>query len=283
MKPIALKASLVNILGNTALFIIKISAGLLSGSIALLSDAMNSLNDIAASFATFYCMKVSAKSADEEHPFGHARAEPIAGIVIAILAGILGFEIIRESIGRFIQPRETTIGAFALSVPVITILVKTVMARYFKRAGEEANSPALAATAVDSMMDVIVSGAALVGILGVKLGYPTLDPIAGIVISLWIIFTGYKIGTENIDYLMGRAPDKEMIKRIKELAEQSDGVVGSNTLRAHYVGNFIHVEIHIEVDGNLSTDASHTICENVRKTLITIPQVDEAFIHIDPV
>ena len=141
MKPIALHANLINILGNTALFAIKIVAGLLSGSIALVSDAMNSLNDIAAAIATYVCMKVSAKSADEEHPFGHARAEPIAGIIIAILAGILGFEMIRESIGRFIIPHETSIGLFALSVPVITIVVKLLMARgTSRRAGEEINS-----------------------------------------------------------------------------------------------------------------------------------------------
>ncbi len=282
MKPIAFKASLLNIAGNTALFAIKIVAGLLSGSIALLSDAMNSLNDIAAAIATFICMKVSSKSADEEHPFGHARAEPIAGIIIAILAGILGFEMARESIGRFIIPRETNIGLFALSVPIITIVVKLLMAKYFRRAGEEANSPALAATAVDSMMDVIVSFAALIGILGVKLGYPSLDPMAGIVISLWIIFTGYKIGTENIDYLMGRAPAKEMIETIKRTAEGTEGVRGSNTLRAHYVGSLIHVEIHIEVDGELSTLRSHDICEAVRDALLEVPQINEAFIHIDP-
>ena len=282
MESRAHKANLINILGNTLLFLIKIVAGLLSGSIALLSDAINSLNDIAASFATYICMKVSAKSADAEHPFGHARAEPIAGIVIAILAGILGFEMIRESVSRFIVPHETDIGLFALSVPVITVVVKTVMARYFLSVGEEINSPALLATATDSKMDVIVSIAAFLGIIGARIGYPVLDPVAGIVISLWIIFTGYKIGTENIDYLMGRAPDIEIIDQIKKLAEGADGVVGSNTLRAHYVGSFIHVEIHIEVDGNLSTHASHTICENVRRTLIAIPQVDEAFIHIDP-
>ncbi len=283
MKPIALQASLINILGNTALFVLKIIAGLLSGSIALVSDAMNSLNDIAAAFATYVCMKVSAKSADEEHPFGHARAEPIAGIIIAILAGILGFEMIRESIGRFIIPRETTIGLFALSVPIITIITKLLMARFFKRAGEEANSPALAATALDSMMDVIVSFAALIGIIGVRLGYPALDPVAGIVISLWIILTGYKIGTENIDYLMGRAPGAEITELIKKEAEKVEGVQGSNTLRAHYVGSLIHVEIHIEVEGRMKTHDSHEICEEVRRTLISIPQVNEAFIHIDPV
>jgi cation diffusion facilitator family transporter len=283
MKPIAFKASLLNIFGNTALFAIKIAAGLMSGSIALLSDAMNSLNDIAASIATFICMKVSAKSADKEHPFGHARAEPIAGIIIAILAGILGFEMGRESIGRFIIPRETTIGLFALSVPVITIVVKLLMARYFRRAGTETNSPALAATAVDSMMDVVVSSAALIGIIGVKLGYPTLDPIAGIVISVWIIYTGYKIGTENIDYLMGRAPKQEIIDSIKRTAEGVAGVSGSNTLRAHYVGSLVHVEIHIEVDGGLSTHQSHEICEAVRDALLEVPQINEAFIHIDPV
>src|SRR4030067_815864 len=99
MNPVAFRATVINIIGNTALFALKLVGGLLSGSIALISDALNSLNDIAASIATFICVRISDKQADEGHPFGHSRAEPIAGLIIAVLAGILGFEVIREAGG----------------------------------------------------------------------------------------------------------------------------------------------------------------------------------------
>ncbi|MFQ5466145.1 MAG: cation diffusion facilitator family transporter, partial [Thermodesulfobacteriota bacterium] len=93
MNPVAFRATLLNIIGNTVLFAIKLAAGILSGSIALISDSINSLNDIASSIATFICVRISGKQADEGHPFGHSRAEPIAGLIIAVLAGILGFEV----------------------------------------------------------------------------------------------------------------------------------------------------------------------------------------------
>jgi len=283
MNPIAFRATLINILGNTALLALKLVAGLLSGSIALISDAINSLNDIVSSIATFICVRISNKKADEGHPFGHGRAEPVAGMIIAILAGILGFEILRESVKRMFTDAHPEIGLFALSVPVITIVVKAGMSVYFKRVGREINSPALKATALDSLMDVFVSGAVLFGVVGVRFGVPLLDPLAGVIISFWIIYTGYSIGMENIDYLMGKAPEPWLMRKIKERALAVKGVKAINTVRAHYVGNFIHVEIHIEVDKNLSTLDSHAIGEDVERSVGEIRAIEKAFIHVDPV
>ncbi len=283
MNPVAFRASLINVVGNTALFVLKLWAGLLSGSIALISDALNSLNDIAASIATFICIRISSKQADEGHPFGHSRAEPIAGIIIAILAGILGFEVLRVSVSRFIVPREAEIGVFALSVPVITIVVKLSMSYYFKRVGRAMKSPALIATSTDSLMDVLVAFAALIGIVGVRLGYGYLDPAAGLVISLWIIYAGYRIGVENIDYLMGKSPEPGLMEDIKEATLGVEGVRAINTVRAHYVGNFIHVEIHIEVAADLPTLDSHAIGKAVERSMEHIGAIDKACVHIDPV
>lgn len=283
MNPIAFRATLINILGNTGLFALKIVAGLLSGSIALISDALNSLNDIAASIATFICVKISDKQADDGHPFGHSRAEPIAGLIIAVLAGILGFEVIREAVERVLAGSKAEISAFTLVVPVITMAVKGVMSWHFKRVGRLFNSPALLATSTDSLMDVFVALAALVGIAGTKLGYPFLDPVAAFVISLWIIRTGYRIGMDNIAYLMGQAPPPALMEVIKMAALAEKGVKAINTVRAHYVGNFIHVEIHIEVDKDLPTLESHAIGEEVERRIESIASIDKAFVHLDPV
>ena len=285
MNPIARRATILNIVGNTGLFLLKVSAGLMSGSIALISDSLNSLTDMLSSVAVFICVRISSKKADEDHPFGHSRAEPIAGLMVAILAGILGFELIRSAIERLIHDGgvEVVVNSFTLAAPLITIVVKFFMARYFKKTANAVRSPAIMASAVDSLLDVFVSIAALVGILGVMLGYPFLDPLAALVISVWIIYTGYKIGLENIDYLMGKAPDESLMLEIRKVALHVDGVQDINTVRAHYVGNFIHVEIHIEVDKKLSTELSHAIGESVEASLNRIDSLDRSFVHIDPV
>lgn len=283
MNNIAFRATLINIIGNTGLFVLKLVAGIASGSIAIISDAINSFNDIAASIATFIVVRISEKQADAGHPFGHSRAEPVAGIIIAVLAGILGFEIIRASIERIIYKTEVEITAFTLLVPLVTMAAKGAMAVYFRAAGRKINSPALKATSIDSLMDVAVAIAALLGIVGVKYGFYYLDPIAGLVISLWVIYTGYRIGIENIAYLMGESPEPKMLDEIKAASLNVNGVKAINTVRAHYVGNFIHVEIHIEVDKNLSTLESHAIGKAVERRVESIGAIEKAFIHIDPV
>lgn len=283
MKPTAFRATLLNILGNTGLFVLKLVAGIMSGSIALISEALNSLNDIAASIATFICVKIAAKEADAGHPFGHSRAEPIAGLIIAVLAGILGFEVIRASVERILSRQIPEINLFALIVPVVTMISKGLMSWHFDRVGKAVGSPALLATAKDSAMDVLIAIAALIGIVGVKLGYPLLDPIAGLVISVWIIYTGYRIGMENIAYLMGESPAPEMMEEIRRAAREVVGVKDINTVRAHFVGNFIHVEIHIEVDKQLSTFTSHAIGKEVEKSVEKIRAIEKSFVHIDPV
>ena len=279
---IAFRATLIGLAGNIFLFAIKLIAGVISGSLALISDAINSLTDIFASIAIFICVRVSDKEADEGHPFGHHRAEPIAGLIVAILAGVLGFEVIRVSVERLISPETLSIGFLSLMVPIITIITKGVMAWHLKRVGELANSPAIKASAFDSFNDVFVSFTALIGILGAQQGYDLMDPIAGFFISLWIIYAGYKIGVENIDYLMGRSPDREFMKLIEDATKGTIGVKSLNKIRAHYVGNFIHVEMHIAVDKNLSTFDSHAIGEDVELRLERFDAIEKAFVHIDP-
>ena len=282
MNPIAFRATLINIVGNTGLFALKLAAGLASGSIALISDALNSLNDIAASIAVFVCVRISDTQADEGHPFGHSRAEPIAGLIIAVLAGILGFEVIRAAVERIMEGTSAQVGTFALAVPVITMIAKGVMSWHFRRVGKMFNSPALNATAVDSLMDVVIAFAALVGLVGAKVGLGWLDPVAGFVISIWIIYTGYRIGMENIAYLMGQAPEPHLLKAIKEAALAVPGVKGLGAVKAHYVGPFIHVEIQIRVDKELPTVESHAIGEAVSNSVESISTIEKSFVHIDP-
>ncbi len=283
MNPVSRRATLLNIGANAFLFAIKLWVALLSGSIALLSDSFNSLLDTIASVAIFICVKISDKEADEGHPFGHSRAEPIAGIIVAIFAGILGFEIVKTSIERLMVGDHVTVTTAALAVPLITIGLKGYMAWYFRKVGERVKSPGIIATSVDSLCDVLVAVVVIAGLVGVKLGYEYFDALVGFAVSIWIVYTGYRIGMENIDYLMGKAPPEELLQEIRASALSVAGVVDTNTIKAHYVGPFIHVEIHVEVPKDISTYESHRIGNEVERAIEKIGSIEKAFVHIDPV
>lgn len=274
--------TIAGIFFNALLFAVKLIVGYLSNSLAVMSDAFNSLTDVISSIAIFIAIKISGKEADKGHPFGHQRAEPIAGLVVAIMAGILGFEVMRTGIEKIIFHKEEAIGLSAIYVLIFTALVKLGLSYYFIKVGKEMHSPAIIASGMDSRNDVFVSITALTGVVCSILSVPIFDKIAAIAISFSIFHMGYKIGMENIDYLMGRAPPQEYITLITETAQKIEGVQGLNGVLGHYVGHFIHIEIQIEVDRHLTTEKSHDIGKEVQLAVESIPLVDKAFVHIDP-
>ncbi len=279
------KKTQVTVLGiflNAVLFLAKLVTGIFSNSLALLSDAFNSLTDIASSVSVFIAVKFASKKADKEHPFGHRRAEPLAGIIVAIFSGILGFEILRQAVMSFFEPPREILGVYAIYVLAASIVAKLAIARYFTRYGRKTNSPAIKACGIDARNDVLASSIAIVGIICSMFGLPVFDSITAVIISLFIFYSGYRIAIENIDYLMGKSPSAEHIEKIKKLVRKIKGVRGLNDVKAHYVGNFIHIEIHIEVDRKISTKKSHDIGKKVEKAVEDLGDVDKAFIHIDP-
>lgn len=283
MKEAAHKATLLLILGNTLLFILKIIVGLMSNSIAIISDAINSFTDIIASFVVFICVKLGSKRADKEHPFGHHRVEPIAGLVVAIFIAIVGFEVINVSVKRMIAGEQVFFSFVAVAVLLFTMALKGFMAFYLRKVGKKINSPAISASFVDCRNDVFLSGTALLGLVGYHLGYKVLDPVAGIIIGLWIIFSGYQVGMSNIDFLIGRSPNKKSINQIKSVALKVKGIKRLHDIKAHYVGNYVHVELHIEVDKRLSMIKAHNIGKKVQIKVEGLPWINKAFIHIDPI
>ncbi|MFH1642196.1 MAG: cation diffusion facilitator family transporter [Nanoarchaeota archaeon] len=276
------KITIVGLILNSLLFISKLVVGLISGSLALLSDAFNSLTDVISSIAIFIAVKVSCKKADKTHPFGHRRAEPLAGVIVAIFAGILGFEIFRKGVLSLFEQKGHTIGNSAIVVLIATIIVKILMSYYFIKYGRKMNSPAIKASGIDSRNDVLVSLVALIGVICSMKGMIGFDSIAAIIISFFILFSGYKIGSENINYLMGTPPSKECMNKIKNVVRKVNDVKGINDMRAHYVGSLIHIEIHIEVPKKMTTLKSHKIGKIVEQRVEELDFVEKAFIHIDP-
>ncbi len=283
MIKILKRATNLSMAANIFLFLIKAAAGIMSNSIAVISDAINSLTDIISSAAIMYSVRISLRKPDEDHQFGHHAAQPIAVFLVALFAGIVGVNLIEESVIRIIHPAETHITHTVYIILFTTIITKLILMQYQKMVGKTYNSPALRAGAVDSLNDVFASSLSVIGILGIQMGLKYVDGIAGIFIALFVFRSGYQIAKENIDYLMGKAADKQLILEIAKAALKVEGVQGLNELKSHYVGNKFHIEIHIDVDKNTTTEASHDIGKEVQRAISALPEINQVFVHIDPV
>lgn len=281
MKSATKKSAYLALFANIFLFGIKIVAGLFSHSIALLSDAINSLTDVIASLVLVLFVKVSHKRADKTHPFGHHRAEPIGGLIVAVIAGFLGFEVMRSSVVSLFRYTDLVLNEWIYFVVFLTIIIKGSLYFYFKHYSRKQHNPTISALAYDSINDVLVSSLVLINFVLYKLHVPYVDGLFGLIIGGWVIKNGYSIAIENIDYLMGRSPSEEVVEQIKKVAESVSGVKKVTDVAAHYVGLYVHAEIHIDIDKKTELKISHDIGKEVREKVQDLGIVDRAFIHID--
>jgi len=275
-------ATWLGIAGNALLFVGKILIGLAFNSIAIISDSFNSLTDIVASTIVLISVRSTYRAPDAGHPFGHERAQPIAGLVVAILTGIVGFEIIAQSVGRLFTGEQMKPGILPLILLAGVMVLKLAMHIVARTIGTRARSTALLASATDHRNDVLVSAAVILGVGAAELGYPIFDPLAAMAVGAWIIWAGFRIGRDNIKYLMGAAPPPELVQRIKDIAHSTEGVLGLNDVFAHYVGTSVEIELHIDVDRRITIDEAHAIGKNVQRAIEDIEEISRAFIHIDP-
>jgi cation diffusion facilitator family transporter len=275
-------ATWMGILGNAVLFAAKILVGITFNSIAIISDSFNSLTDIVASAIVLVSVRSSHKSPDAGHPFGHARAQPLAGLVVAILTGIVGFEIIAQSFGRLVGGQSIQPGFLPILLLAGVMVVKLVMYYVARVTAKRTRSTAIMASAMDHRNDVLISAAVIFGVGASNLGFPIWDPLAAMAVGAWIIFAGFRIGRDNMKYLMGEAPPVELVQRIKAIAHGVEGVLGLNDVFAHYVGTAVEIEVHINVDSRLTIERAHAIGKKVQGAIEEMDEISRAFIHIDP-
>ncbi len=268
---------------NIFLFVIKAIVGILSNSIAVISEALNSFTDILVSIGIKVAVKISRDEADEKHQFGHNAAQPLAAFMLSVFAFVVGINIVEESIKRLLNPNKVNDILAVYVVLTATIVTKIVLNRYQVRIGKIFNSPAIRAASVDSINDVLASAIALCGVIGAAYNLEYFDSIAGILVATFIFKSGYEVARENLDYLMGRSATQDFDNRVKNITMNVEGVLGINDLRSHYVGNKFHIEVHIEVDKNCSTEVSHRIGTDVKFALEKIEEVQKVFVHVDPV
>lgn len=272
----------MGIVGNAVLFACKILVGFAFNSIAIISDSFNSLTDIVASTIVLISVRSSYKEPDADHPFGHKRAQPIAGLVVAIFTGIVGFEIITQSVGRLLKGEQIEMGALPIILVSGVMMIKLGMHVFARRVAKRTGSTAIMASATDHRNDALVSAAVLSGVVASNLGFPVFDPIVAILIGLWIIRAGFLIGKDNIKYLMGEAPPPALVEKVREKAKAVQGVIGLNDIFAHYVGTTVEIEVHIDVDKRLSIEDAHGIGKKVQWAIEDMEEISRAFIHIDP-
>jgi cation diffusion facilitator family transporter len=274
----------ISIIGNTGLFLMKLFLGLYINSIALIADGVHSLSDVSTSGVVILGFRIAKKQPDKEHPYGHGRAEYIATLVIAVLLIIVGISFIQQSIERILTPEEIGHQEYLLlisGIVIISAIIKELMARYSNAIAQKINSDVLRADAWHHRSDSISSIGVAIGITAARYGYPILDPIFGIIVSIIVIYVGIKLVRTASNFLIGKAPDKETINQITAIANKTKGVNGVHDISIHDYGTTRIITLHAEVNNNLPLDQAHQIADELDKNIHNKTKCS-TIIHLDP-
>ncbi|MEF8819684.1 MAG: cation diffusion facilitator family transporter [Haloferacaceae archaeon] len=277
------RAGLVVLAVNLALVGGKGAVWAWTGSLAVGSEAVNSLADLAYSLVLVAGLYVTTQPPDPEHPHGHERIEPFVSLVVALGVFAAGILVFRSAAVSVLNGSYGSVpGVLPAAILVVGGAAKVWLYRYCRRVGVRHDSPAMVATALDNRADVLTAGAALVGVIGASAGYPVLDPLAAGAVAVGICYAGVDIVRDNVDYLVGGAPPDELREAILGRALSHPQVHGAHDVIAHYVGPEVDVSLHVEVEGDLTLQEAHEIESAVAESIRELDEVDDVFIHVDP-
>ncbi|MBQ6614315.1 MAG: cation transporter, partial [Clostridia bacterium] len=276
-------ASLVGIIANLLLCITKAIAGTLSGSISITADAVNNLSDASASIISLLGFKLASKPADEDHPYGHARYEYLSGLLVAVIILIIGFDLFKESVGKIISPTPVAFNALTVAILVVSIIVKLWLAVFNRTIGKKICSSTLIATSADSRNDVITTSAILVSMVISHLIHFELDGYVGVAVAIFILYSGVNLIHETLDPILGRAPDKELVSKIKEKIESYEGILGTHDLMVHDYGpGNQFASVHAEVSAEEDAIVMHDVIDNIEREVAREFGI-HLVIHMDPI
>ena len=271
----------VSIAGNTALFVVKVIIGFAINSISLITDAFHTLSDVLTSVVVLVGFMFTRMPADERHPHGHGRVEPIATLIIALLLAMVAYEFGKQSIERFFHPEPVKGTVLAVVVLFASALGKEWMARFSYKLGKKINSAALYADGWHHRSDAIASALIPIAIIGAMFKVYWLDAAFGIGVAVLIMYTAFEIARPNIDELIGHAPSKEFINRIEQSARSVKGVVGVHAISVHEYGDYYNaISMHIEVEGNININEAHAIATMVEHKVNTETK-DSVTVHVE--
>lgn len=285
-EQIAMQVSANSIAVNLMLSIFKLIAGLLASSGAMISDAIHSASDVFSTIIVIIGVKISGKASDEDHPYGHDRFECVASIILAILLGVTGVGIGLTGVQKLIAGHYDTLaipGILALAAAVISIVVKEIMYWYTRNAAKKINSGALMADAWHHRSDALSSVGSFVGIFGARMGFPMLDPLASVVICLFVVKAAVDIFRDAISKMTDRSCDQKTVNEMHDCIMNIRGVEGIDLLKARSFGSKYYVDIEISADGNKKLWETHAIAENVHQAIEhQFPLVKHCMVHVNP-
>jgi cation diffusion facilitator family transporter len=276
-------AGVIGVICNIFLFGVKLTIGLIMNSIAITSDAFNNLSDTGSSLVAIVGAKLSGRDADQEHPFGHGRFEYIASLIISFIIVLVGFELLKSSIDKIIHPESLSFNLVLMIILILSVFVKVWMYSYNRYIGKVINSSVNRANASDSLNDVIATSAVIITtLLGQFIDFP-LDGIAGVIVSLLIMYTGYGVAKDTVNVLLGMSPSEELVERIHQLIDSNEHIVGSHDLKVHDYGPGRTIaSIHAELSDQTDIVKAHSIIDALEKLIMAELCID-IVIHVDPI
>ena len=276
-------AGAAGLTANILLFLLKLAAGLLAGSLAVMADAFNNLSDAGSSVVTLVGFKLSAAPPDQEHPFGHGRMEYLSTLVVAALIIVAGFELVTASFEKILHPTLPDFGVIQVVILILAIGGKLWMALFYRRIGGIIDSETLKAAAADSRNDVICTGVVLFSSVVGWISGLAIDGYVGVAVALFVMWSGVSIMKNTISPLLGQAPSPELVRSIRETVMAHDGVVGVHDLMVHNYGpGRCVISLHAEVPCQEDLLRSHDRVDCIEKELMAKYHA-VVCIHMDPV
>ncbi len=280
-------ASIVGILLNVLLSIFKFIAGSLVGSVAIRADAVNNLSDAGSSVVSLVSFKLSAKPADRDHPFGHARIEYVASMIVSFLILYIGIELVKGSVGKLITPVAPIFHLVTIIILIVSVLVKLWLALFNGKLGKKIDSEVMRATAADSLSDAVATSAVLIATLVSPLLpthiAPYIDPVMGLIVAVLIFIAGGRVLNETKNSILGEAPSHETVETIERVIGEYPDAIGIHDLVVHNYGpGRTLASLHVEVDGHRDIFASHDTIDLIERRLREECGI-ECSIHLDPV
>jgi cation diffusion facilitator family transporter len=278
------RVALMGIAGNAALAVIKMSAGILYRSQALMADGANSIGDIINSAITFVGNKVASRPKDNDHQYGHGKAEAIATQTIGIILSFIALKIFTNALSIFSNPSEGMgFNWIMIAVPLTVIITKIFMYIYARNIGRKYSNPLVLANAADHAADIFVTSGTILGIVFTHMGLWWMDPVVGMIISFWILVQAFGISRSAIKILMDSSIDSRMLDNLRNSIALVEGVAEVQKLTTHTMGIGYSVEVRIGVNSSLTVEEGHKIASRVKARLLEVAEVGDVIVHINPV
>ncbi len=273
----------VGIVCNLILFAAKIIVGTVSGSVSVTADAVNNLSDASSSIMSILGFKLASKPADADHPYGHARYEYLSGLMVALFIMLIGFELLKSSVEKIINPVSVEFSWVIVGVLLATVFVKLWLALFNNNIGKRINSSTLIATAADARNDVIATTAVIISMTVSHYTSLELDGYVGAAVALFILYSGFGLVRDTLDPILGRAPDPAFVEEIRDKIMSYNGVLGTHDLMVHDYGpGSQFASVHVEVAAEDDVIEMHDIIDNIERDVMKQYGL-HMVIHMDPI